>query len=293
MTQPDKRITATWPSREVKIIEHHCGNKIADFSPTEFNELEIKLITLQRFVGINQLIGDAEMAMLIEFLAEELKDFSLAEVEYAIRLAVAGHIEVKIEHWQAFTAQYLYPIFCKYRLLRNAVLNKYFDAEDKLRGIDAKKEAPVPTKEEIFLANKRMCESAFENYKLSISIIGMHRVFDILWDLQLIPYTPDRMKEFEKIAASELKAAARHGGIDKAIYEAYLYSLKSKIDLNDKEAQKKHPIEFETKLMGHNSIIHKTKEVAARNIFAYLVESSTEITTYFETHNLEPAANEK
>ncbi len=275
-------------------MEHYCANKISDFTPQEFQELEIKLITLQRFVGINQLIGDAEMAMLIEFLAEELKDFSLPEVEYAIRLAVAGHIgEVKIEHWQAFTAQYLYPIFCKYRELRFSVLNKYFDAADTLMGIDKKKAAPAPTKEEIFLSNKKLCESAFENHKLGISVIGMHRVFDILEELNLIPYTPERMKSFEVLAASELKACARHGGLEKTLYEAYLYSLKSKINLSDPEAKRKHPIEYETKLVGHNTIVHKTKEVATRNIFAYLVETATEITTYFESHNLEPAEQKK
>lgn len=291
MTQPDKRITATWPSREVKIISSHCANKIADFTPAEFQELEIKLITLQRFVGINQLIGDAEMTMLIEFLAEELKDFSLEEIENAIKLAVAGHIEVKIDHWQAFTAQYLYPIFCKYRLIRASVLNKYYNAEDKLRDIEKEKQKPMPSKEEQFLSDKRMCESAFENYKLTISIIGMYRVFDILWDLQLIPYKPEKMRQFEKMAAEELKAAARCGGIDKTLYDAYLYSLKSKIDLNDSAAQTKHPAEYETKLTGHNVIIHKTKEVATRHIFAYLVETKTEISTYFETLNLQANEN--
>lgn len=264
---------------------YFCELKIADFKPQDFQNLEIKLITLQRFVGINQLIGDPEMEMLLEFLAEELKDFSITEIEYAIKLAVAGHIEAKIDHWQAFTAQYLYPIFNKYRLLRSAVLNKYYTAEDELVSKSIKIQKPQLTKEEDFLQKKRMCESAFDNYKLTIPVIGMPKVFDVLWDLNLIPYTAERMRSFEKIAASELKVAAKHGGVDKAIYDAYLFSIKSKIDLSV-SCHAKNKKEYELKLTGHNAIVNKTKEVATRNVFAYLVESNTEISTYFETNNL-------
>lgn len=237
-------------------------------------------------MGINQLIGDSEMEMLIEFMVENCPDLSIEEIGYSIKLAVAGHIEVKIDHWQAFTAQYIYPILVKYRLLRAKISTKYYDELDKLTAKEIQEAKPELSKEEVFLNNKKLCQVAFDNYKLKISVIGMHKVFDILWDLDLIPYKTERMNHFEVIAASELKSLAKDGGLDKSIYEAYLYSLKSKIDLSDQKALKESPVEFNMKLMGHNAIIFKTKEVAVRNIFAYLVETNTEINTYFETLNL-------
>ncbi len=292
MTQPNEKIIHIWPNREKKIINFHCEKKIANFTADDFAQLEVKLLILQRFVGINQLISDAEMEMLKEFLSEELNDFSISEIEYSIKLAVAGHIEAKIDHWQAFTAQYLYPIFIKYRLLRSAVLSKYYAAEDSQRAIEAKANRPTQTEEELFLSNKKLCISAFDNFKLKISIIGMHKVFDILWELNLIPYTKEKMLQFEEMALAELKGEAfRNGSFDKTIYDAVLYSLKSKINLEDPTAQKTHPAEFELKLIGNNALIHKTKELATRNIFAYLVETQTEIETYFQSHNL--TTNEK
>ncbi len=273
-------------------MNYHCENKIADFTNAEFNELEIKLITLQRFVGINQLIGDPEMDMLIKFFSEHLKDFSLNEIEYSIHLAVAGILDVKIDHWQAFTAQYLYPIFQKYRTHRHYVLTKYYNAEEKILEQEKQAAKPEMTPEEKFLSEKELVSGAFENFKLKIAIIGMHRVFDILWDMRLIPYKSERMNEFEKVAAVELKTLAKErGGRDKSIYEDYLFSLGSKIDLSSPEDFKKHPAGFERKLIGHNAIVHKTKEVAVRNIFSYMVENDADVETYFKT--LDISQNEK
>lgn len=261
--------------------------------PDNFAKLEMKLIYLQRFVGINQLIGDPEMEMLKEFFVEFLADFSISEVDYAIKLAVADQLEVKLDHWQNFSAKFLHPIFIKYRLLRAATTAKYFEAADALLEKEVKAAAPERAKEEQFLINKRFCEAAFENYKAKINVIGLYKVFDILWDLNLIPYTKQRMKQFETMALSDLKAAARAGGSSRSAYDDAMFSLTAKIDLNEKDPAKRRAPEFKKALAGYNALVYKTKELAARNVFAYLVETETEITTYFETYNLETSADGK
>lgn len=295
LQQPNKKITATWPSHEQKVVEYHCDLKISDFKADDINLIEVELIKLQRTQGINQLIGDHEMEELIEFFLEQLKDFTLTEIKHAFRLKAAQLIDVqKRDQWQVFTAGALMPTLIEYRKLRAEVLRKYFDAEDKI--LEAEKEANKPklTKEQIFIINKQLCEAAFDNYKNKIPVLGLHKVFDILWELNLIPYTVEKMNSFELMAVKDIKSRANQDKEGKEIYHAYLFSLNCDINIQNPKERIKDPKAFDKKLFGYNSLIHRTKELATQQVFAYLVETETDITKYFDPKTInEPSETVK
>lgn len=282
MTQLDKKIIATWPSREVKILECHLRKKIADFSPKDFNKLEEKLLLVQRAIGVGQLIGDLEMEWLIESFTRELTDFSIEEILYAIELLSYDHLEVEKRHFQAFTALYLNPVFAAYRKLRFSVLNKYYKAEDKIRELEIKTSTPGPTPEQVFLSKKNLTLSAFENFKSSITIMGLPQIFDFLWDLRLIPFDKNQMLNFEVLAALELKLLAKQGGIDRINYDSYCFYLKHE---KGGLTNKKNNTQYETCRVGYNAIVNKTKECAVKKVFVDFQVTEIDLSEHIEQAN--------
>lgn len=220
LKEPNPKIIATWQRHEKKTIEAWCQNKISDFEPEEFNELEVKLIRLQRFVGTSRLLGDDEMEDLIEYLSDEFPDFASDEIVNAVKLAVAGKLavtdgrgrEIGAEHFNEFGALYLQRILRPYQNFRGSIIRKYYDIEEQMRREAERAKIKPPTEEQQWALRTSHAISCFDSYKNGGPMAGLHLVHETLLQAGLFPNEhEERFEKFKALAKQNVEIEARKG----------------------------------------------------------------------------------
>lgn len=176
--------------------------------------MDKSLVKLQVFVGALEPMSDDAMDDLIEFLQDEFEEFSIIEIESAVKMAIAGSLDIdKIENIRFFSAVYLSKILTQYRAERSRVILKYQKGED----IIAQELKDAYNKANAEKNNKQimqdLCKSAFDNYKegknvMGFSIIGVYAIYKFLTELERIKHTDKEIIGFEKRALELLKLRA-------------------------------------------------------------------------------------
>ncbi len=221
------------------------------------------------------------MDMLLTFLKEYAPDFSAREINFAVKQAIAGYINVAkedMEHYQEFTAKYLQPILSSYRVVRGKLMSKYTDACLEFELMEAKKLERSGNQEEI---NTKLLEGAFENFKLGLNWLGSDRVFDILWQGKAIPFDKTKMQEFEELTMAEFKRLEKRGDKNACLI---MEGMRLNIPVEKITDQNKPSFQEKMAIYSHNEIVKATKNKAVTNLFSRLVKEDKSILTHYQEH---------
>lgn len=118
-----------------KIIRAIYAVKIKDLLPGDAEE-EVKKALRYVFalIGLKaqNIPGEVEKGVLIEFIISELGRFSPSEIVIAFRLAVKGELDVPATHFQSFSTFYLCQILKAYETRRIPALKALIAAKEEL-----------------------------------------------------------------------------------------------------------------------------------------------------------------
>lgn len=98
----------------------------------EIRKMLIKLFTLTGLKKEN-FPDEFQTDVLIEFLRNDLGNFSLAEMELAFRLAMKNELEVDANHYQSFSGVYIAQIMSGYIPVRKRMLDAVKAAENAVK----------------------------------------------------------------------------------------------------------------------------------------------------------------
>lgn len=252
---------------EKMIYKEGKHKKIAEFVNGDFKKLDKSLIKLQIFVGSQEPISNDAMDDLIEYLQDEFEEFSIIEIESAVKMAISGSMEVeRIENIRYFSAIYLSKILAQYRLERSRVILKYQKGEDiiaqELKDAHNKANAEKNNKQIM----QDLCKSAFDNYKagknvMGFNIIGVNPIYKFLTEKGTIKHTEKEMHTFSKKADELLKLKALTN-------TNLLATIKNKETIAKTEYKNLHDLELKT--------------IIITNYFQGLINTKKDIVDIFE-----------
>jgi hypothetical protein len=199
------------------------AKKIKDYLPGEAEE-EVKksLRYVFALIGIKaqNIPGESEKAVLIEFIISELGRFSPSEIVVAFRLAVKGELDIPVNHFQSFSSFYLCQILKAYETRRIPALKSLIKAQEELfqesRGFVS--ESKKKTIEAEFLIEEvlplwRIFESTG---RLDFSLIPPRVILNSLKKLfHLNPEDPAKIQELAKdIVLKQLQEKSKSDLVD-------------------------------------------------------------------------------
>jgi len=241
--------------------------KIQDFKNGDFRKLDKCLLKLQIFVGAMEPMEDDTVTDLMEFLQDEFHEFSIFEIENAIKMAIAGSLDVdKVEHIRYFNSVFLAKILIQYRIERSKVILKYQKGED----IVAQELKDQYNRENADKNNaqimKELCITGFDNFKegktmMGFVIIGINVIYNYLTESGIIKHTPKELADFEKKAEELMKLNSM---TDKRLF----LIIKNKETTSQTEYQNHKDLEF--------------KNVVVTNYFRGLINTKKDMRDIFE-----------
>lgn len=117
-------------------------------------------------VGIIKVIGIKEQPQshiryIVNLLVEEFPNFSMQELNKALRMAMSGKLDVDNNHYQNLTPMYLTAIINAYKIHRGQVYKRYKQEQDK---IEREKPDIKPTKDEVINTSINLLKTEYEDY---------------------------------------------------------------------------------------------------------------------------------
>lgn len=120
------------------------------------------LLTIQKYLGCKNVLQDDATENLISDLLEFFPEFTIEEIDRAVRLASNGQLDIDDnEHYEKFGSIYLSKILKVYRGIRNKVIRRYQQLEVQKITDQQRKLSP----EEIREIHREGCILKFEEFK--------------------------------------------------------------------------------------------------------------------------------
>jgi len=143
--------------------------------------------------------------VLIQFILQDLGNYTISEIQLAFRLAIKGDIEVDSNHYQAFSAPYIARIVKGYVPIRQRSLNAVRQSENALKNENEMQHTP----EEIKQIKKDYIEECIlkpwryylKTGSLTFGVTPYSIIYNtLLDDLKLITVTSAEKKEVYLLA---------------------------------------------------------------------------------------------
>lgn len=182
---------------------------------TAFNQPRIRELGQNAPVEIKKLLGqlfiltglrkenfpdELQTGILIQFIFEDLGQYTLEEIKLAFRMAVKGDLNVEANHYQSFSAPYIASIVSGYVQVRTTTLRAIRANENALK-IDSKMEHTDQEKKNIRKDYILTCilkpyQFFLKSGSLTFGITPMSIIYKTLTeDLKLLVVEPSRKKE--------------------------------------------------------------------------------------------------
>lgn len=141
----------------------HCLPRLGEFRENkQLQELAAALLTIQKYLGCKNVLQDDATENLISDLLEFFPEYTIAEIDRAVRLASNGQLDIDDnEHYEKFGSIYLSKILKVYRNIRNKVVRRYQQLEVQKITDQQRKLSP----EEIQEIHRNGCILKFEEFK--------------------------------------------------------------------------------------------------------------------------------
>lgn len=235
---------------EVRIGEMPAGYK------TELRKLLLELFALSGLKAEN-FPDEYQTDLLINFIREDLGNFSIKDFKLAFRMAMKGSLEVDTNHYQAFSALYLGKIMSAYVGIRNRVRKSLQSNENTLK-IDS--QTTMTQEEKDQLRKDFIFESIIKPWRyykktggLTFGITPIRIIYETLVeDLKVIELNLDDKKRIYNQACEKVKNYLNRSVSNMDEFRK-LNALKEKID---KEGFEK-TMEFEIKSECYESSVRE------------------------------------
>jgi len=191
-------------SQEQKIVLGSLEKKIEEFTNEDFKSLHKLLLKWGKFIGLKEAPDDEQMFMLVVFVKDNFTKMSLAEITNAFNLAIAGVLNINVEHYNSFSPIYISKIFNAYLEHKKEVMYKMHKLEEE----EAQKEKEKPlTEEELEQKNKENAIMVFKQYQAEKTVPDYgYVIYDYLIGKKLI--------NFNKEEKTEILAEAKRRAIE-------------------------------------------------------------------------------
>jgi len=191
-------------SQEQKIVLGSLEKKIEEFTNEDFKSLHKLLLKWGKFIGLKEAPDDEQMFMLVVFVKDNFTKMSLAEITNAFNLAIAGTLNINVEHYNSFSPIYISKIFNAYLEHKKEVMYKMHKLEEE----EAQKEREKPlTEEELEQKNKENAIMVFKQYQAEKTVPDYgYVIYDYLIGKKLI--------NFNKEEKTEILAEAKRRAIE-------------------------------------------------------------------------------
>ena len=191
-------------SQEQKIVLGSLEKKIEEFTNEDFKSLHKLLLKWGKFIGLKEAPDDEQMFMLVVFVKDNFTKMSLAEITNAFNLAIAGVLNINVEHYNSFSPIYISKIFNAYLEHKKEVMYKMHKLEEE----EAQKERDKPlTEEELEQKNKDNAIMVFKQYQAEKTVPDYgYVIYDYLIGKKLI--------NFNKEEKTEILAEAKRRAIE-------------------------------------------------------------------------------
>lgn len=259
MRKPDQRIIQTWSEREKRIVDYYFEKKVSEFVEEDFAALDRKINLWQGFLGVKDILLEHHIHELMEYIQEYFMDFSIMEMDLAIKLAVAKELHIEDnQHYNNFGALYLSKVFVAYREYRGRTIVRYFKHLDALVNEDK----PKPnTEQQRILMNYTGSISLFTLFKNNKNIIDLGNVtFNYLDELGMIPFSSERRLALKKLST-----------------ENYISNLKKKSEKGESSMKDLIEAMVNNKKTEEEMLQYEYKKYALNVFFGELVEMELEL----------------
>lgn len=182
---------------------------------TEIRKLLLELFALSGLKAEN-FPDEYQTDLLINFIREEMGQFSVKDFKIAFRLAVKGTLDTDINHYQSFSAAYLGRIMSSYAPIRSRVLKSLQSNVNALK-IDSQPTMTTAEKEQ--LRKDYILESIIKPWRyykktgqLTFGITPMRIIYEtITEDLKILELTNDDKKRIHEQACNKIRANLNKG----------------------------------------------------------------------------------
>ena len=229
-----QKVTILTSSNRRIVTYHKNKMKIRAFEPSHFQELERRLKVWAKMLGIKKEPTSVELKPLVEFLDKKFKDFGIDEVHEAFEKAVAGELDVDVEHYQSYDLIYVSKILIAYRKFRGKVLQEW-DRQQTKKQVEQVMNAKSTDKE----LHDALVEFIKENKKIPTNW-DWSGVYKHLEDTGDINYTLEEKKKFASQVTEDLNKQRTNasGKLEKVEYQDVVKVLEDR-DLFAKECRKR------------------------------------------------------
>lgn len=216
---------------------------------TAFNQPRIRDLGQNAPVEIKKLLGqlfiltglrkenfpdELQTGILIQFIFEDLGQYTLEEIKLAFRMAVKGDLNVEANHYQSFSAPYIASIVSGYVQVRTSTLRAIRANENALK-IDSKmehtdQEKKTIRKDYILTCILKPYQYFLKTGGLTFGITPMSIIYKTLTeDLKLLVVEPAKKKEMYAKAVEMAKKSLSKPVQNLEEHRA-LKSLKEKVE---------------------------------------------------------------
>lgn len=262
---PSLRQQWTGLTKQVKFaFEQPRINRLSDAELPELKKLLLQLFTLTGLRNDN-FPDKIQTDLLINFIREDLGNFSIEEILLAFRMAIKNELEIEANHYQAFSAHYIAQIMSAYTKIRSSHL-KLIRANENALKIESKM---THTPEELQEIKKGyILESLIKPFryylksgKLTFGITPFSIIYKTMTeDLGLLNLSGDEKKVVYDQATKEI--------------EEHLNSPINSLEEHNKRKSIRHDIEKKgfAKAMEHELKI-RCYEITIRNYFKHCYDN--------------------
>lgn len=112
------------PIRIINLYRHHL--RVRDFSPAMVIELQERLLTISKLLGITNVPTIEVIQELSSFICHQYGDFGMDEIPYAFELYAAEklNLDKKVETFNKFQMRFVGQVLNAYRVVRSNALAK-------------------------------------------------------------------------------------------------------------------------------------------------------------------------
>ena len=196
--------------------------KIRDLQDPEQIKQALRYVFALIGLRADQIPGEAEKAVLLDYIQNNLQNYTPNEIKIAFELALKGDFEADLNHFGQFSARYLLSVFNKYLDHRNKIAKEVMNQESK-KQLEQEQERLSNDPEEKKRIRKEFIQAiiipAFEKFKetkrIDFGSVPVTFVYDQFKKEKLISFEEDpgkffviSEKEKEKIISEAKKRTA-------------------------------------------------------------------------------------
>lgn len=183
-----------------EIVEASKDTQIRNLTDQESIKMSLRYIFTLVGVKVENLPSELQKMVLMEFIESEFGWMTPEEMKLAFRMAVAGKLDVEVNHFQNFSPVYFATIANAYREKRGAALTEY---NSKIHEMTTKPDPSDEEKKMIFWGFVDECllkrwdifaNGGTINWK---TVAGIEHVFRTMEQLGFVMNVDDKNKIFE------------------------------------------------------------------------------------------------